>query len=215
MKKFLKTILFLCALSSLAYGDEAAPVVAESTEMSAEAKKDAMKIMDRMRDKIKKEEELRIKAQKEAEEQAKREAEAQAKALEEAQKQAQKEEAEAQAKALEEAQNVEENIVPAIEPAVEVMVEPVVEPEEVTTSSTADEKPAMDSVQEMLKAKKSEEVKPKTTAEKLEATRKKAMSKLDFYERVVRSVAREENEIADYYEIMGEEKARPSITDVK
>ena len=28
MKKFLKAILFLCALSSLTYADEAAPVVA-------------------------------------------------------------------------------------------------------------------------------------------------------------------------------------------
>jgi len=42
---------------------------------------------------------------------------------------------------------------------------------------------------------------------------KKAMNKLDFYERVVRSVAREEAEVAGYYEIMGEEKARPSIMD--
>ena len=39
------------------------------------------------------------------------------------------------------------------------------------------------------------------------------MDKLDFYERVVRSVAREEAEIAGYYEIMGEEKTRPSIMD--
>ncbi|MHB9323465.1 hypothetical protein ACW0TE_00615, partial [Fusobacterium polymorphum] len=49
--------------------------------------------------------------------------------------------------------------------------------------------------------------------EKLELTRKKALNKLDFYERVVRSVAREEAEVAGYYEIMGEEKARPSIMD--
>ena len=58
-----------------------------------------------------------------------------------------------------------------------------------------------------------EEAKPKTEAERLELTRKKAMEKLDFYERVVRSVAREEAEVAGYYEIMGEEKARPSIMD--
>ena len=55
--------------------------------------------------------------------------------------------------------------------------------------------------------------KPKTEAEKLELTRKKAMNKLDFYERVVRSVAREEAEVAGYYEIMGEQKERPSIMD--
>ena len=72
---------------------------------------------------------------------------------------------------------------------------------------------SMDNVEEMLEAKRAEEAKPKTEAEKLELTRKKALNKLDFYERVVRSVAREEAEVAGYYEIMGEEKARPSIMD--
>ncbi|RRD34755.1 hypothetical protein EII28_11585 [Fusobacterium nucleatum] len=72
---------------------------------------------------------------------------------------------------------------------------------------------SMDNVEELLKAKRAEEAKPKTEAEKLELIRKKAMNKLDFYERVVRSVAREEVEVAGYYEIMGEEKARPSIMD--
>ena len=72
---------------------------------------------------------------------------------------------------------------------------------------------SMDNVEEMIEAKRTEEAKPKTEAERLELTRKKAMNKLDFYERVVRSVAREEAEVAGYYEIMGEEKARPSIMD--
>ena len=72
---------------------------------------------------------------------------------------------------------------------------------------------SMDNVEELLEAKRAEEAKPKTEAEKLELTRKKALNKLDFYERVVRSVAREEAEVAGYYEIMGEEKARPSIMD--
>ena len=72
---------------------------------------------------------------------------------------------------------------------------------------------SMDNVEELLEAKRAEEAKPKTEAEKLELTRKKALNKLDFYERVVRSVAREEAEVAEYYEIMGEEKARPSIMD--
>ena len=53
--------------------------------------------------------------------------------------------------------------------------------------------------------------KQKKEAEKLELTRKKAMDKLDFYERVVRSVAREENEVSDYYEIMGEKKQRSTV----
>ena len=47
--------------------------------------------------------------------------------------------------------------------------------------------------------------KKRTEIEKLEATRKEALEKLDFYERVVRSVAREEAEVAGYYEIMNNE----------
>ena len=142
MRKFLKAILFLCALSSLAYADEAAPVVAEAnTTMSAEEQKDAMDILDRMRARIEKEEEEKAKLAAEARELG------------------------------------------------------------ISTSEVA----SMDNVEEMLEAK------PKTEAEKLELTRKKAMDKLDFYERVVRSVAREENEISDYYEIMGEKKQKSTV----
>ena len=150
MRKFLKAILFLCALSSLAYADEAAPVVAEAnTTMSAEEQKDAMDILDRMRARIEKEEEEKAKLVAEAKELG-------------------------------------------------------MSPSEIAS---------MDNVDEMLKAKREAEAKPKTEAEKLELTRKKAMNKLDFYERVVRSVAREEAEVAGYYEIMGEQKERPSIMD--
>jgi len=56
---------------------------------------------------------------------------------------------------------------------------------------------SMDNIEELLKAKRAEEAKPKTEAEKLELTRKKALNKLDFYERVVRSVAREEAEVTE------------------
>ena len=57
MKKILKAALFLCALSSLAYAEETTPVVAEAnTTMSAEDQKDAMDILERMREKIEKEE---------------------------------------------------------------------------------------------------------------------------------------------------------------
>ena len=56
-----------------------------------------------------------------------------------------------------------------------------------------------------------EEVKPKTPMEKLEYNANKAAIKVDFYERVVRSVAREENEISDYYEIMGEKKQKSTV----
>ena len=151
MKKFLKAILFLCALSSLAYAEEAVPVVTSGTTMSAEDQKEAMDILDRMRARIEKEEEEKEKAKLVAE-----------------------------AKEL------------------------GMSPSEIAS---------MDNVDEMLKAKREAEAKPKTEAEKLELTRKKAMNKLDFYERVVRSVAREEAEVAGYYEIMGEQKERPSIMD--
>ena len=138
MKKFLKAILFLCALSSLAYAAEA---------VSTEDQKDAMDILDKMRARIEKEEEEKAKLAAEARELG-------------------------------------------------------VSPSEVAS---------MDNVEELLEAKRAEEAKPKTEAEKLELTRKKAMEKLDFYERVVRSVAREENEVSDYYGVMGEEKQRSTV----
>ena len=149
MKKFLKAILFLCALSSLAYAEEAAPVVTSGTTMNAEDQKDAMDILDRMRARIEKEEEEKAKLAAEARELG-------------------------------------------------------IKPGDVKS---------VEEVEAMVEAKKLEEAKPKTEAERLELTRKKAMNKLDFYERVVRSVAREEAEVAGYYEIMGEQKERPSIMD--
>ena len=149
MKKFLKAILFLCALSSLAYAEEAAPVVTSGTTMSAEDQKDAMDILDRMRARIEKEEAEKAKLAAEARELG-------------------------------------------------------IKPGDVKS---------VEEVEAMVEAKKLEEAKPKTEAERLELTRKKAMNKLDFYERVVRSVAREEAEVAGYYEIMGEQKERPSIMD--
>ena len=149
MKKFLKTILFLCAISSLAYAEDATAVVTSGSSMSAEDQKDAMDILDRMREKIEKEEAEKAKLAAEARELG-------------------------------------------------------IKPGDVKST---------EEVEAMIEAKKVEEAKPKTEAERLELTRKKAMNKLDFYERVVRSVAREEAEVAGYYEIMGEEKARPSIMD--
>ena len=133
MKKFLKAILLLSALSSLAYS----------------AEEDAMQILDRMRARIEKEEEEKAKLAAEARELG-------------------------------------------------------IKPGDVKS---------VEEVEAMVEAKRAEEAKPKTEAERLELTRKKAMNKLDFYERVVRSVAREEAEVAGYYEIMGEQKERPSIMD--
>ena len=173
MKKFLKAILFLCALSSLAYAEDDGmealdkmrnkiekedsekakttvnPVVGVTTTMSAEDQKDAMDILDKMREKIEKEEAEKAKLAAEARELG-------------------------------------------------------IKPNELSS---------VDNVDALLEAKRKEEKKPKTEAEKLEVTREKALEKLDFYERVVRSVAREEAEVAGYYEIMGEQKERPSIMD--
>ena len=213
MKKFLKTILFLCALSSLAYAED-----------------DGIDVLNRMRAKIEKEEEEKAKAQKLAEEQARKEAEAQAKAEAKAQE---------QQKAIEEAKNtelvnveevtvVEETATMSAKDEKEAMnildrMREKIEKEEAEKAKLTKEAKELgvetsditnvEEVQAMVEENKVKEVKPKTPAEKLEATRKKAMDKLDFYERVVRSVAREEAEIAGYYEIMGEEKARPSIMD--
>ena len=161
MKKFLKTILFLCALSSIAYAED-----------------DAMAILNKKRAEIEKAEKAKAKLAKEAEEKARKEAEEQARLAEK--------EAKEQAK-TQVAESVE---------VVEAPAEVVVATESLNPQ---------DEQEAMVKAKKAEQTKPKTEAEKLEATRKEALEKLDFYERVVRSVAREEAEVAGYYQIMDED----------
>lgn len=215
MKKFLKTILFLCALSSIAYAED-----------------DAMAILNKKRAEIEKAEKAKAKLAKEAEEKARKEAEEQAKLAEK--------EAKEQAKLAEKAakEQAKTQVAESVE-TVEVPAEVVVATEELNPQ---DEKEAMEildgmrkkikeedaetlklqqeakelgistseasslaEIEAMVKAKKAEKAKPKTEAEKLEATRKEALEKLDFYERVVRSVAREEAEVAGYYQIMDED----------
>ena len=51
-----------------------------------------------------------------------------------------------------------------------------------------------------------EEIKPRTPMEKLEYNANKAAIKVDFYERVVRSVASEEKELGGYNEVLGKKK---------
>ena len=53
-----------------------------------------------------------------------------------------------------------------------------------------------------------EEVKPRTPKEKLEYNANKAAIKVDYYERVVRSVAREEKELDGYNEVLGKKKSK-------
>lgn len=211
MKKFLKTILFLCALSSLAYAED-----------------DAMAILNKKRAEIEKAEKAKAKLAKEAEEKARKEAEEQAKLAEKAAKeQARLAEEQAKSQVVEvveapaEAVVATESLNPQDEKeAMEILDEmrKKIKKEDVETLKlqqeakelgiSTSEASSLAEIEAMVKAKKAEKAKPKTEAEKLEATRKEALEKLDFYERVVRSVAREEAEVAGYYEIMNEEQAK-------
>ena len=132
MRKFLKTVLFLFALSSIAYAED-----------------DAMAILNKKRAEIEKAEKAKAELAKEAKELG------------------------------------------------------------ISTSEVS----SLAEIEAMVKTKKAEQAKPKTEAEKLESTRKEALEKLDFYERVVRSVAREEAEVAGYYEIMNDEPKAVETTE--
>ena len=211
MKKFLKTILFLCALSSIAYAED-----------------DAMAILNKKRAEIEKAEKANAKLAKEAEEKARKEAEEQAKLAEkEAKEQARLAEEQAKSQVVEvveapaEAVVATEDLNPQDEKeAMEILdgMRKKIKEEDAETLKlqqeakelgiSTSEASSLAEIEAMVKAKKAEKAKPKTEAEKLEATRKEALEKLDFYERVVRSVAREEAEVAGYYEIMNEEQAK-------
>ncbi|ATV66579.1 hypothetical protein CTM86_08230 [Fusobacterium pseudoperiodonticum] len=208
MKKFLKTILFLCALSSVAYAED-----------------DAMAILNKKRAEIEKAEKAKAKLAKEAEEKARKEAEEQAKLAEKAAKeQARLAEEQAKSQVVEvveapaEAVVATESLNPQDEKeAMEILDEmrKKIKKEDTETLKlqqeakelgiSTSEASSLAEIEAMVKAKKAEQAKPKTEAEKLEATRKEALEKLDFYERVVRSVAREEAEVAGYYQIMDED----------
>ena len=60
-----------------------------------------------------------------------------------------------------------------------------------------------------------EEVKPKTPMEKLEYNAAKAKDRVDFYERVVRSVQREEKELNGYNEVIGKKKKVKKVVEKK
>ena len=190
MKKFLKTILFLCALSSIAYAED-----------------DAMAILNKKRAEIEKAEKAKAKLAKEAEEKAKKEAEEQAKS-----QVVEVVEAPSEAVVATESLNPQDE-----KEAMEILdgMRKKIKKEDAETLKvqqeakelgiSTSEASSLAEIEAMVKAKKAEKAKPKTEAEKLEATRKEALEKLDFYERVVRSVAREEAEVAGYYQIMDED----------
>ena len=200
MKKFLKTVLFLCALSSIAYAED-----------------DAMAILNKKRAEIEKAEKAKAKLAKEAEEKAKKEAEEQAKLAEKAKEQVNNQvvenvEVPAEAVVATEGLNPQDE-----QEAMEILdgMRKKIKEEDAETLKlqqeakelgiSTSEASSLAEIEAMVKAKKAEKAKPKTEAEKLEATRKEALEKLDFYERVVRSVAREEAEVAGYYQIMDED----------
>ena len=200
MKKFLKTILFLCALSSIAYAED-----------------DAMAILNKKRAEIEKAEKAKAKLAKEAEEKAKKEAEEQAKLAEKAKEQVNNQVVE-NVEVPTETVVATEGLNPQDEQeAMEILdgMRKKIKKEDAETLKlqkeakelgiSTSEASSLAEIEAMVKAKKAEKAKPKTEAEKLEATRKEALEKLDFYERVVRSVAREEAEVAGYYEIMNDD----------
>lgn len=204
MKKFVKAILFLFALSSIAYAED-----------------DGMSVLNKKRAEIEKAEKAKAKLAKEAEEKARKEAEEQARLAEKAAKE------QAKAQVAESVEVVEapvetvvatEGLNPQDEKeAMEILddMRKKIKKEDTETLKlqqeakelgiSTSEASSLAEIEAMVKAKKAEKAKPKTEAEKLEATRKEALDKLDFYERVVRSVAREEAEVAGYYQIMDED----------
>ncbi|ATV59760.1 hypothetical protein [Fusobacterium pseudoperiodonticum] len=200
MRKFLKTVLFLFALSSIAYAED-----------------DAMAILNKKRAEIEKAEKAKAKLAKEAEEKAKKEAEEQAKLAEKAKEQVNNqvvENVEAPTEAVvateslnpqdeKEAMKILDEMRKKIKKEDKETLKLQQEAKELGISTS--EAASLAEIEAMVKAKKAEQAKPKTEAEKLEATRKEALEKLDFYERVVRSVAREEAEVAGYYQIMDED----------
>ena len=204
MKKFLKTVLFLCALSSIAYAED-----------------DAMSILNKKRAEIEKAEKAKAKLAKEAEEKAKKEAEEQAKLAEEQAKAQVAEVVEVPAEAVvateglnvqdeQEAMDILDGMRKKIKAEDAETLKLQQEAKELGISTS--EASSLAEIEAMVKAKKAEKAKPKTEAEKLEATRKEALEKLDFYERVVRSVAREEAEVAGYYEIMNDQAKATEAT---
>ena len=208
MRKFLKTVLFLFALSSIAYAED-----------------DAMAILNKKRAEIEKAEKEKAKLAKEAEEKAKKEAEEQAKLAEKEAKEQVNNQVVENVEVSTEAVVVTEGLNPQDEKeAMEILdgMRKKIKEEDAETLKlqqeakelgiSTSEVSSLAEIEAMVKAKKAEKAKPKTEAEKLEATRKEALEKLDFYERVVRSVAREEAEVAGYYEIMNDEQPKPAET---
>ena len=70
------------------------------------------------------------------------------------------------------------------------------------------ERVKIETAEGMEEVEAEEQVKPRTPMEKLEYNANKAAIKVDYYERVVRSVAREEKELDGYNEVLGKKKSK-------
>ena len=171
-------------------------------------KREAQKILEQMREKYRKADEARRKAEIEARKRAEREEQARLKAQAEARKRAEEEarlQAEAEAKA--EAERIKQEQL-AIEQAEAERAR--MEQERIEAEKQAElAKPKEMTVQEKIEAfvnyrndkKLEEERNLKTSYEKLKHTYEKSLDKVDFYERVVRSIQREEKDIKTFNEM--------------
>ena len=193
MRKFLKTVLFLFALSSIAYAED-----------------DAMAILNKKRAEIEKAEKAKAKLAKEAEEKAKEQVNNQVVENVEVPTETVVATEGLNPQDEQEAMEILDGMRKKIKKEDTETLKLQQEAKELGISTS--EANSLEEIEAMVKAKKAEKAKPKTEAEKLEATRKEALEKLDFYERVVRSVAREEAEVAGYYEIMNDEQPKPAET---
>ena len=187
MKKKIFLVFFLLGLSAVSYSDV--------EPLDEAGRKEAQKILENVRKRIEKEDKERAKAQAEAERLAQEEAE---KAAEEAKKIEEEQNKTAQEQAMEAARERNEEV--AISP---ITASPVgtLDVTEVGLSKDKD-KLVAEYLKEKERLAQEEKKNLKTPMEKLEYTRKQALEKVDFYERVVRSVGREEQEINSYKEIL-------------
>lgn len=194
MKKTLKVLLFLLGISVVAQA-ETVP-----TEMNEADKKEAIKILNRMRDKIEKAEKERAKEEARL---AKEKAEAEKKAQEETERIAKEQAVEAERQAMEAQKKVAETVQAVGTTEIVPEVAPVEEKAAIEEIKPETEEQRIERINKTIaeKRKAEKKAKTKTAFEKLEKTKEEALTKLDFYERVVRSVAREEKEIKEYTEI--------------
>lgn len=195
-----KIVGFLIFLMSITFSVSAI----DKIELSESDRKDALKLMQNIRKKIEKEEKekaLELKKRQKEEEKRQKE-EARQRELEE--KEAEKKLREKQAATGQGAKEVmaEQAEGEGVSDSAQVMPNEV-ENVMVEEAKNADKKsPLEEYLKDKKRMEKEKKAQIKTPMQKLEATQKLANEKVDFYERVTRSVAREEKEVKEYKEIL-------------